>query len=91
MHGTDANATNSLYDAEVWIKTGSVVGNLEMDNNQVIANGNTVIYAFQCAGSSNTWDCSSNAGTPKAPIVRWLHSDQPCNASKSTLPVMWLQ
>jgi hypothetical protein len=78
-YGTDPNATNFVYDAEVWIEAGSAVGNLEMDNNQVIANGDTVIYAFQCAGSSNTWDYSSNAGTPRKPVVKWLHSIQPCN------------
>jgi hypothetical protein len=78
-YGTDPNATNFLYDAEVWIEAGSAIGNLEMDNNQVIANGDTVIYAFQCAGSSNTWDYSSNAGTRKDPVVKWLHSNQPCN------------
>jgi hypothetical protein len=78
-YGTDPNATNFLYDAEVWIEAGGAVGNLEMDNNQVIANGDTVIYAFQCAGSSNTWDYSSNAGTPRKPVVKWLHSNQPCN------------
>ena len=26
---------NFVYDAEVWIEAGSVIGNLEMDNNQV--------------------------------------------------------
>jgi hypothetical protein len=84
----DANAKNFLYDAQVWIEKGSVVGNLEMDNNQVIANGDTVIYAFQCAGDHNTWDYSSNAGTPKHPDVKWIRSNQPCNPEKWT-PNAW--
>jgi hypothetical protein len=78
----DAEATNFLYDAEVWIEDGSKVGNLEMDNNQVIPNGDTVIYAFQCAVDSKTWDYSENAGTPKNPNVKWLHSKQPCNTQE---------
>src|SRR6202020_1253378 len=78
-YATDPNATNFLYDARVWIEEGSKIGNLEMDNNQVIPNGDTVIYAFQCAGDSNTWDYSSNAGTPTPPVVRWIHSTVPCN------------
>jgi hypothetical protein len=84
-YATDPNATTFLYDAEVWIEAGSVIGNLEMDNNQVIPSGNTVIYAFQCAGTSNTWDYTTNAGTPAAPVVKWLHSSQPCN------PATWTQ
>jgi hypothetical protein len=87
-YAIDPDATNFLYDAEVWIEAGSVVGNLEMDNNQVIANGDTVIYAFQCAGDSVTWDYSENAGTPSAPIVKWMHSDQPCNPADWT-PNAW--
>jgi chitobiase/beta-hexosaminidase-like protein len=87
-YATDANATNFLYDAEVWIEAGSVIGNLEMDNNQVIPNGNTVIYAFQCAGDSNTWDYSTNAGTPSAPVVKWLHSSQACNPAEWA-PNVW--
>ncbi|MGB6689196.1 MAG: chitobiase/beta-hexosaminidase C-terminal domain-containing protein [Terracidiphilus sp.] len=87
-YATDANATNFLYDAEVWIESGSLVGNLEMDNNQVIANGDTVIYAFQCAGDSNTWDYSENAGTLSAPVVKWVRSDQPCNPANWT-PNAW--
>jgi hypothetical protein len=86
-YAKDPDATNFLYDAEVWIEAGSAVGNLEMDNNQVIANGDTVIYAFQCAGDSGTWDYSSNVGTRAAPIVKWLHSNQLCNPANWTTNV----
>jgi hypothetical protein len=87
-YDNDPNATNFVYDAEVWIEAGSVIGNLEMDNNQVIANGDTVIYAFQCAGDTNTWDYSENAGTREAPVVRWVQSDQPCDPERWT-PNAW--
>ncbi len=83
-YGNDPAPENFLYDAQVWIQDGSVIGNLEMDNNQVIDNGDTVIYAFQCAGDSNTWDYSENAGTREVPIVKWVHSDKPCNPATWT-------
>lgn len=84
-YAKDSAPMNFVYDAEVYIEEGSKIGNLEMDNNQVIPNGDTVIYAFQCAGDSNTWDYSSNAGTPTAPVVKWIHSTAPCN------PANWTQ
>jgi Chitobiase/beta-hexosaminidase C-terminal domain len=87
-YGVDPNAHNFLYDGEVWIEAGSSIGNLEMDNNQVIADGDTVIYAFQCAGDTNTWDYSENAGTPAAPVVKWVPSKQPCNPAQWT-PNAW--
>jgi hypothetical protein len=84
-YGNDPNALNFLYDGYIWINSGSTIGNLELDNNQVAANGDTIIYAFQCAGDSNTWDYSANTGTAKNPHVHWLHSSQPCN------PQSWTQ
>jgi len=86
-YANDSAAANFLYDTYVWVEAGSEIGNLEMDNNQVIPDGDTVIYAFQCAGDHNTWDYSSNAGTPAQPIVKWLHSNQPCNPANWTANV----
>jgi hypothetical protein len=80
-YDNDSSAENFVYDVQVWIAAGSVLSNLEMDNNQVIANGDTVIYAFQCSGYSNTWEYTENAGTPASPIVQWVHSSAPCNPS----------
>jgi hypothetical protein len=56
----------------VWIDEGSQIANLEMDSNQVIANGDTVIYAFQCDYYSKVWDYSG-------PGARWVHSTQYCD------------
>lgn len=84
-YAKDAVSMNFVYDAEVYIEEGSKIMNLEMDNNQVIPNGDTVIYAFQCSGASNTWEYSSNAGTPSQPATKWLRSSAPCN------PADWTQ
>ncbi|WP_109484330.1 chitobiase/beta-hexosaminidase C-terminal domain-containing protein [Occallatibacter savannae] len=83
-YGNDTDSKNFVYDAEVWISSGSVVSNLEMDNNQVMRNGDTVIYAFQCSGYSNTWEFTTNAGTPTQPQAKWIKSAAPCNPAKWT-------
>jgi len=83
-YGNDTDSKNFVYDARVWISTGSTVSNLEMDNNQVMRNGDTVIYAFQCSGYSNTWEFTANTGTPTQPQGKWIKSTAPCNPSKWT-------
>lgn len=47
--------------------------------NQVLSNGQTVIYGFQCDGYSNTWDYTANTGTPQNYVDKWLHSTATCN------------
>ncbi|HEY1499273.1 MAG TPA: hypothetical protein VGF88_06835 [Acidobacteriaceae bacterium] len=78
--GTDTQATHFLYDTWVYLDgTVGDVANLEMDMNQVMPNGQTVIFGFQCDGYSKTWDYTTNAGTPQSPNDQWLKSDQTCN------------
>ncbi|MGA8530048.1 MAG: hypothetical protein WB622_10060 [Acidobacteriaceae bacterium] len=78
--GDDTQATNFLYDAWVYFNSSaSHIANLEMDMNQVMDNGQTVIYGFQCDGYSGTWDYSANAGTPERPSGHWVHSKAACN------------
>lgn len=78
--GADPNATNFLYDGWVYlVSPSSDVANLEMDTNQVLTNGQTVIYGFQCDGYSGTWDYTENTGTPQAPNDVWVHSSAACN------------
>jgi hypothetical protein len=87
-YANDSAKMNFVYDGEVYVEEGSKIGNLELDNNQVIPNGDTVIYAFQCSGASNTWEYSSNTGTPSHPVVKWLRSKAPCNPANWT-PNKW--
>jgi hypothetical protein len=71
--GDDPNVHNFVYDAYVYLGAGSNnIANLEMDMNQVIANGNTVIFGFQCDGYSKTWDY----GDP------WVHTSAACDVAK---------
>jgi hypothetical protein len=81
--GADKYAKNFLYDAQVYIASpSSDIANIEIDMNQVMANGQTVIYGFQCDGYTETWDYTTNAGTPEHPIDQWVHSGAPCNPRK---------
>jgi hypothetical protein len=78
--GADTTATNFFYDMWVYLGTSTAkIANLEFDMNQVMANGQTVIYGFQCDGYSHTWDYTENAGTPAVPVDRWVHSPASCN------------
>ncbi len=70
----DTNSTNLFYDAWVYL-TGSAsqIANLEMDVNQVMANGQTVLIGVQCDGYSGTWDYAVNLGTAKNPRPHWAN------------------
>ncbi|MGO9939519.1 MAG: hypothetical protein ACLPH3_17775 [Terracidiphilus sp.] len=78
--GVDTESTNFLYDAWIDIAGASNnIANLEMDLNQVMPNGQTVIFGFQCDGYSGTWDYTVNAGSPQNPSDIWRHSYSECN------------
>ena len=78
--GSDTTSTNFFYDAWVYLtSSASTIANLEVDMNQVVANGDTVIYGFQCDGYSGTWDYTENAGSPSSPNDKWVHSSAACN------------
>jgi len=78
--GADTTSTNFLYDGYVYLASpSSKIANLEMDLNQVMPNGQTVIFGFQCDGYSSTWDYTANTGSPSKPVDVWVHSGAYCN------------
>jgi hypothetical protein len=80
LFGSDSTATNFLYDTWMYLASPTNdIANIEMDLNQVMSNGQTVIFGFQCNGWSGTWDYTTNAGTPQTPKDLWLHSTSSCN------------
>jgi hypothetical protein len=80
LFGTDSSSTNFLFDTQIYVASpNNDIANVEMDLNQVMSNGQTVIFGFQCDGWSGTWDYTVNAGTPQKPIDQWLHSTASCN------------
>jgi hypothetical protein len=78
--GSNTVVQSFLYDAEVYIAgDSSTIANIEMDMNQVTANGQTVIYGVQCDGYAGTWDYTENTGTPTDYVDTWVNSSVPCN------------
>jgi hypothetical protein len=76
----DTAAHNFFYDGWVYIAdSSSTIANLELDLNQVMSNGETVIYGFQCDGWTGTWDFTENRGSPQNPDDAWVHSQAGCN------------
>jgi len=77
---SDVNASNFFYDAWVYLTdSAGNIGNIEMDMNQVLADGHTVIYGFQCDGYAGKWDYTMNKGTPKKHDDQWVHSNAYCD------------
>lgn len=72
--GRDASATHFVYDTYVYLVDPSQVQNLEMDMNQVMADGRTVIFGTQCSSISNTWEYTTVSGG-----AHWHRSNIACN------------
>lgn len=78
--GDDESATNFILDTWVYLPSGDTgLKNLELDMNQVIAGGQTVLYGMQCDGWTGTWDVAINKGTTTKPWNTWSHTSAPCN------------
>jgi hypothetical protein len=73
--GTDTESTHFVYDTYVDIVNPAALSNLELDVNQVMANGKTVIFAFQCSGNAKAWEY--NTWGPSGP--HWHSTGLPCN------------
>jgi hypothetical protein len=87
--GKDTAATHFIYSAAIWLDDPSGIANIEMDLNQVLSNGDTVIFGFQCDGYSGTWDYTLNLGTPTVPEGHWEHSNVACPDPKTWTPNTW--
>lgn len=75
----DFASTHFVYDAYVSIDDPTQVANVEMDMNQVLANGLTVILATQCSKYSGTWEWTTTTGG-----THWNKGNIPCDPSKWT-------
>jgi hypothetical protein len=82
--GNSTSATHFVYDAYVYLVDPSEVQNLEMDINQVMADGQTVIFATQCSGSSGTWEYTTDVTVDGKRTGHWKASNIPCDPMKWT-------
>jgi hypothetical protein len=73
--GNDRYATHFVYDTYVYLVNPLQVQNLELDMNQVMSNGKTVIFGTQCSSISKTWEYVYQ--TYNHP--HWHASNIPCN------------
>jgi hypothetical protein len=73
--GNNAASANFVLDTYVYVVDPAQVQNLEMDLNQVMSNGETVIYGTQCSSISKTWEYAIVSGN--AP--HWKSSNIACN------------
>jgi hypothetical protein len=81
--GNNPNAKNFALDTYVYFTDPNQVGNLELDFNQVMSNGATVIYGTQCSSYSKTWEWTYTNGSS-----HWRSSNVPCNP-KTWAPNTW--
>ncbi len=75
LFGYDTNATYFVYDTYVYLTDPAQVQNLELDTNQVLSNGETIITATQCSSISGTWEYAYVSGTQP----HWHASNIACN------------
>jgi hypothetical protein len=70
----DASATHFVYDTYVYMVDPAQVANLELDMNQVMSNGKTVIFGTQCSSYTKTWEYTYVSGG-----AHWKSSNIACN------------
>jgi hypothetical protein len=72
--GNDGSATHFVLDTYVYVKDPNQMANLELDLNQVMSNGETVIFGTQCSVYSHSWEWTYVSGGP-----HWHSSNVGCN------------
>lgn len=76
----DTTSTHFIMDTYVYVVNPDQLANLELDLNQVMSDGRTVIYGTQCSTYSHTWEWSYYDS--KSP--HWHSSNIPCDTRKWT-------
>jgi hypothetical protein len=83
----DVDSKNFFYDGWVYLTSSAgKLGNLELDVNQVMANGQTVLAGVQCDGYTGHWAYTVNKGSASDVKPSWVSaSGTSCN------PRSWTQ
>jgi hypothetical protein len=78
--GEDTGAKHFVYDGWVYVAgSPSNLANMELDLNQVLSDGDVMIYSFQCSGYAGVWEFGSNSGSAKHSHAKWVKSNIACN------------
>jgi hypothetical protein len=80
----DTAATHFIYDTNLYMVDPTQIANVEMDMNQVMADGRTVIFGTQCSSYSKTWEFTTRSNGR----YQWNASNLPCNP-KTWPPNTW--
>ncbi len=72
----DTTATHFIYDTNLYMVDPTQIANVEMDMNQVMADGRTVIFGTQCSSYSKTWEFTTRSSNGRD---QWNASNLPCN------------
>lgn len=77
----NTEAKNYFYDAWIYLNSSAPkLGNIEMDLNQVMPNGQTAMMGFQCDGYSGNWAYNVNLGSATSFKAHWQSkSGTTCN------------
>lgn len=70
----DAAATHFIMDTYVYVTNPDQLANLELDLNQVISSGKTVLFGMQCSTYSGTWEYTYYSSG-----FHWKPSNVKCN------------
>ena len=84
VFGNDISASYFIYDTYVYLVNPTQVQNLELDVDQVTANGETIIFGTQCSSISGTWEYTYVSSGH----AHWAPSNVPCNPQNWT-PNKW--
>ena len=72
--GNDTVSTHFILDTYVYVANPDQLANLELDLNQVLSTGKTVIFGTQCSTYSGTWEWTYYSSG-----FHWHSSNIPCN------------
>jgi hypothetical protein len=84
-YATDMNSHNFVYAGDLWFDDPAPLGQMELDNNQVTADGRTYIFGCQANNNDGAWDVTEAIsasqwvitpakGCPKTwPAKQWMH------------------
>jgi hypothetical protein len=79
----DPNSTHFVLDTYVYLPNPSEAMNLELDINQVIENGETIILSTQCSGKEGHWEYGDTVGKHD----HWKSTNIQCNPENWTANV----
>jgi Bacterial Ig-like domain (group 2) len=74
-YATDDSVTHFVYDTYIYLDNPSQIENIEMDMNQVMSDGKTVIFGTQCANGSGSFEYTKITDGH----THWYASNIPCH------------